>query len=136
MSEDGSQKCVQSVEFLVLAYSEWRSMCSSQRSAEAEKARSTLTLNERTRSVTAELARAATEASRSGRHAPWMSERVLKTLNPGKEITVLAIAGGDACDWERKELRNTFCKNQPELKLKQLGDFDDLEMWLDRFHPA
>ena len=29
MSEEGSQKCVQSVEFLFLAYSEWRSMCSS-----------------------------------------------------------------------------------------------------------
>ena len=55
MSDDGSQKCVQSVEFLVRAYSEWRSMCSS---------------------------------------------------------------------------------HHPELKLKQLGDFDDLEMWLDRFHPA
>ena len=73
MSDDGSQKCVQSVEFLVRAYSEWRSMCSSQRSAEAEKARSTLTLNERTRLVTAELARVATEASRSGRHEPrWV----------------------------------------------------------------
>ena len=42
MSDDGSQKCVQSVEFLVRAYSEWRSMCSSQRSAEVEKARSTV----------------------------------------------------------------------------------------------
>ena len=95
MSDDGSQKCVQSVEFLVRAYSEWRSMCSSHRSAEVEKARSTLTLNERTRLVT-----------------------------------------GPACDWERAELRNTFCKNHPELKLKQLGDFDDLEVWLDKFHPA
>ena len=24
----------------------------------------------------------------------------------------------------------------PELKLKQLGDFEDLESWLDRYHPA
>ena len=61
---------------------------------------------------------------------------LLKKYNPGKEITVLAIAGGDACDWERKELRNTFCKNHPELKLKQLGDFEDLESWLDKNHPA
>ena len=60
---------------------------------------------------------------------------ILKTLNPGKEITVLAIAGGDACDWERKELRVTFCKNHPELKLKQLGDVDDLRRWLDEVHP-
>ena len=61
---------------------------------------------------------------------------LLKKYNPGKEITVLAIAGGDACDWERKELRNTFCKNHPELKLKQLGDFEDLEAWLDKSYPA
>ena len=47
----------------------------------------------------------------------------------------LAIAGGPACDWERGELRNTFCKNHPELKLKQLGDFDDLVHWLDRNYP-
>ena len=66
MSDDGSQKCVQSVEFLVRAYSEWRS---------------------------------------------------------------------PACDWERAELRNTFCKNHPELKLKQLGDVDDLVYWLDTNHP-
>ena len=61
---------------------------------------------------------------------------VLKTQNPGKEITALAIAGGPACDWERAELRNTFCKNHPELKLKQLGDFEDLKAWLDKNHPA
>ena len=61
---------------------------------------------------------------------------VLKTQNPGKEVTALAIAGGDACDWERKELRNTFCTNHPQLKLKQLGDFDDLEAWLDKNYPA
>ena len=57
---------------------------------------------------------------------------VLKTQNPGKEIVALAIAGGPACDWERAELRNTFCKNHGELKLKQLGDFEDLEAWLDK----
>ena len=65
-----------------------------------------------------------------------MCINVLKTQNPGKEVTALAIAGGPACNWERDELRNTFCKNHPELKLKQLGDFEDLEMWLDRYHPA
>ena len=57
---------------------------------------------------------------------------VLKTMNPGKEITCLAIAGGPACDWERGELRNTFCKNHPQLKLKQLGDVDDLVHWLNQ----
>lgn len=41
-----------------------------------------------------------------------------------------------ACDWERAELRNTFCKNHRELVLKQLGDIEDLELWLDRYHPA
>ena len=34
------------------------------------------------------------------------------------------------------QLRNTFCKNHPVLKLKQLGDVDDLEAWLDKFYPA
>ena len=37
---------------------------------------------------------------------------------------------------EREELRSTFCKVHPELKLKQLGDYEDLEMWLDKYHPA
>ena len=60
---------------------------------------------------------------------------ILKSMNPGKEVWALAIAGGDACDWERKELRVTFCKNHPELKLKQLGDVEDLKFWLDRVHP-
>ena len=55
---------------------------------------------------------------------------ILKTQNPGKEIVALAIAGGPACDWERAELRITFCKNHPELRLKQLGDVDDLRRWL------
>ena len=61
---------------------------------------------------------------------------LLKKHNPGKEVTALAIAGGPACDWERGELRNTFCTSHAELKLKQLGDMEDLEMWLDRYHPA
>ena len=60
---------------------------------------------------------------------------ILKRHNPGKDITCLAIAGGQACDWERAELRNTFCENHPQLKLKQLGDFDDLRRWLDEVHP-
>ena len=60
---------------------------------------------------------------------------ILKKHNRGKKITALAIAGGPACDWERAELRNTFCKNHAELVLKQLGDVEDLEMWLDRYHP-
>ena len=32
---------------------------------------------------------------------------------PGQPITVLAIAGGAACDWERRELRDTFCPQYP-----------------------
>ena len=61
---------------------------------------------------------------------------ILKTLNPGKEIVALAIAGGPACDWERAELRNTFCANHSGvLKLKQLGDVEDLQVWLERNYP-
>jgi hypothetical protein len=37
-----------------------------------------------------------------------------------------------ACDWERGELRNNFCPRYPTLKLKQLGDMEDLEAWLVR----
>ena len=36
----------------------------------------------------------------------------------------------------RVAVRNTFCKNHRELVLKQLGDIEDLETWLDRYHPA
>ena len=50
----------------------------------------------------------------------------------GQAIIALAIAGGPACDWERSELRNTFCPHYPTLKLKQLGDTEDLEAWLAR----
>ena len=35
----------------------------------------------------------------------------------------------------RGAVRNTFCKNHRELVLKQLGDIEDLETWLDRYHP-
>jgi hypothetical protein len=61
---------------------------------------------------------------------------ILKKHNPGRKVTALAIAGGPACDWERGELHNTFCSNHRELVLKQLGDMEDLELWLDRYHPA
>jgi hypothetical protein len=61
---------------------------------------------------------------------------ILKKHNPGRKVTALAIAGGPACDWERGELHNTFCSNHRELELKQLGDMEDLETWLDRYHPA
>ena len=60
---------------------------------------------------------------------------ILKKQNRGEKITALAIAGGPVCDWERAELRNTFCQNHTELVLKQLGDMEDLETWLDRYHP-
>ena len=146
MSEDGSQKCVQSVEFLVLAYSEWRSMCSSQRSAEAEKARTAAPVAAApfflASAPVSELGRAKDLVlARGGQYAAgdkddifnsmtlhdqeswkvgWkgkveMCINVLKTQNPGKEITCLAIAGGPACDWERAELRNTFCSNHPQV---------------------
>jgi hypothetical protein len=60
---------------------------------------------------------------------------ILKKHNKGQKVIALAIAGGPACDWERAELHNTFCKNHPELVLKQLGDMEDLEAWLDKYHP-
>ena len=34
---------------------------------------------------------------------------LLKKYNPGKEIVVLAIAGGPACDWERGEPARVKC---------------------------
>ena len=39
---------------------------------------------------------------------------------------------GEPSAWVFTDLYGSY----PELKLKQLGDFDDLEMWLDKFHPA
>ena len=59
-----------------------------------------------------------------------------KKYNPNQMITALAIAGGPACDWERAELRNVFQQNHSWLTVKQLGDYEDLEMWLDKYHPA
>ena len=62
---------------------------------------------------------------------------ILKKQHPGQKVTALAIAGGPACDWERGELHNTFCKNhRGVLVLKQLGDIDDLQAWLDKCHPV
>jgi hypothetical protein len=34
----------------------------------------------------------------------------------GQTITMLAIAGGPACDWERGELRNNFCPQYPRTR--------------------
>ena len=65
-----------------------------------------------------------------------MMINILKKQNPGQKVTALAIAGGPACDWERGELHNTFCSNHRELVLRQLGEMEDLELWLDRYHPA
>ena len=65
-----------------------------------------------------------------------MCINLLKRHNPGQQVTALAIAGGPACDWERGELHNTFCRSHRELVLKQLGDIEDLQSWLDRYHPA
>jgi hypothetical protein len=58
--------------------------------------------------------------------------KMLERTFPGQRITALAIAGGPACDWERKELRDTFCTQYPALVLKQLGDLDDFQAWLAR----
>ena len=60
---------------------------------------------------------------------------ILKKQNHGQKVIALAIAGGPACDWERGELHNTFCKSHKELVLKQLGDMEDLEAWLNKHHP-
>ena len=57
---------------------------------------------------------------------------MLERAYPGQVITVLAVAGGPACDWERGELRSNFCPQYPTLRLKQLGDVEDLEAWLAR----
>ena len=57
---------------------------------------------------------------------------MLERAYPGQVITVLAVAGGPACDWERGELRSNFCPQYPTLRLKQLGDLEDLEAWLAR----
>ena len=65
-----------------------------------------------------------------------MMINILQQQNPGRTVTALAIAGGPACDWERGELHNTFCSNHRELELRQLGEMEDLELWLDRYHPA
>ena len=97
MSDDGSQKCVQSVEFLVLAYSEWRSMCSSHRSAEVEKARSTLTLNERTRLVTAELARLS--------HVKEINKEAMQAAVKRSTLVVAALSDGFfTSDWCAAEI--------------------------------
>ena len=40
-----------------------------------------------------------------------------------------------ACDWEREQLRNVFCKNHPKLKLKDFDTMDHLEHWMDTNHP-
>ena len=70
MSEDGSQKCVRRSSFWCEHTRSGDRVLVPAQLAEVEKARSTLTLNERTRLVTAELARAATEASPSGGTSP------------------------------------------------------------------
>ena len=57
---------------------------------------------------------------------------ILKDDNPGQTLTAVAIAGGPACDWERTELRNNFGQKLPNFKLKQIGDFEDDEVWLER----
>ena len=62
--------------------------------------------------------------------------RMLKRANPNEKIIAVAIAGGPACDWERRELRNNFCQQYPDMVLKQIGDYDDFLAWLERIYPA
>ena len=50
----------------------------------------------------------------------------------GTVITLVAIAGGPACDWERGQLRNKFCIEYPNTKLKQIGDVEDYVGWLEK----
>jgi len=58
---------------------------------------------------------------------------MLHQLNPDAEkIVAIAIAGGPACDWERGEIRNKFCKVHLAMQLKVIGDMEDLEAWLIR----
>lgn len=62
-----------------------------------------------------------------------MCYNMLQQLNPDAEkIVTIAIAGGPACDWERGEIRNKFCKVHPSMQLKVIGDMEDLEAWLIR----
>jgi hypothetical protein len=44
----------------------------------------------------------------------------------------LFFLGGASCDWERAQLRNVFKPKYPGFKLKQLGDFGDMEDWLKK----
>lgn len=61
-----------------------------------------------------------------------MCLHMLRQLMPEKLIVAVAVAGGPACDWERAELRNRFCALYEDLRLKQVGDVEDLEAWLLR----
>lgn len=62
-----------------------------------------------------------------------MCFNMLRQLHPDKEyVWAIAVAGGPACDWERGELRNRFCKVHTDMKLKICGDLDDLEAWIER----
>ena len=47
-------------------------------------------------------------------------------------VTLVAIKGGPACDWENTQLRSVFCREHPNCTLKQIGDLDDFEAWLIR----
>jgi hypothetical protein len=68
---------------------------------------------------------------------------MLKTDFEGQPITVLAIAGGPNCDWERGELHSaineaaeTWLGNCSCLKLRQLGNCRDLERWINEDLPS
>jgi hypothetical protein len=58
--------------------------------------------------------------------------QMLTSASGGAAITLVAIAGGPACDTERHVLRSIFCKQYPNCTLKQIGDIEDFEAWLAR----
>jgi hypothetical protein len=57
---------------------------------------------------------------------------MLTSASCGAPITLVAIAGGPACDTERHVLRSVFCKQYPNCTLKQIGDTEDFAAWLAR----
>mmetsp|Transcript_50735 Transcript_50735/g.93156 ORF Transcript_50735/g.93156 Transcript_50735/m.93156 type:complete len:303 (-) Transcript_50735:287-1195(-) len=61
-----------------------------------------------------------------------MCFNMMKQMSPGKQIIAIAVAGGPACDWERQQIFTRFCKVHEDLLLKQVGDIEDLEAWLQR----
>ena len=62
-----------------------------------------------------------------------MAIDVLKKLYPRQKITVIAVAGGPACDWELGELfrKASWLGDSSMLELKVVGDIDSLKDLLE-----